>query len=215
MYWRSGTTRAWVEQYLAILVARIAVRHRRLQRDLDRIASIWAGPAHLHYCIGGRGHWQVPATADAVAAVARHAGDPDVGVRHAIAAALGQAAPHVEAAMPALRVGITDADARVRMLTARALAHGLASPPLRAELLAACADPVWTVRWYAAAALAHLGDRDRAIEVLLASLPRPGLALDDWLGAAQRVEPNAALSEAIAWARSDLATTQALWSHVT
>lgn len=203
MYWSYETTRANVERYVDMLVARIAARPRRLQRDLDLIASIWSGPPAATLCLGGRTHWQVPATADAVAAVAAHATDPVVGVRHAVAAALMHAAPHVDAALPALRTGLVDTDPRVRLLTARAIANGLAVPALRDLLVRAGVDVTWSVRWHAAVALDRLGAHDDATGILLASVPRPGLPLASWLDAARHIHPDAALIAVITRARID------------
>ncbi|WAS93279.1 hypothetical protein [Nannocystis punicea] len=110
-------------------------------------------------------------TADDVACVARFAVHPSSEVRRWVFQALRHATAHRERSAPVVRGGLVDFSPAVQIHAAVA-AHRLGlGEPLEAELLAALDSPTWTVRWYAAAALATTARRDRAAEVFAASYP--------------------------------------------
>jgi HEAT repeat protein len=198
--WRAGTTRDEVSARLAEALARIArPRPRKLQRDLDRIGMIWSPPEHLHTCLGGWVHWQVPARAEQMAAVVAHCRDPRPDVRRAVMVALAAATPHVPFAAEALVAGLRDPDRTVRINAARALASHPPWGPLRDHVLRALGDPLWTVRWYAAVAIAHYGDVATACVVLCSTVPDQEIWWHDaWLECATRIAaPSTELAAAI------------------
>jgi HEAT repeat protein len=151
------------------------------------LAGVWSPPERLHCSLGGTVHWQVPATALGVEEAARYVVDPRPGVRHAAVAALVNAGNHGQLAAASLRSALADEDARVRILAARAAAGLGLGQELRDELERTGADPVWTVRWYAARALLAV-DVDMACKLLESAAPRPGsAAVETWLGCARAV----------------------------
>lgn len=204
--WPSGTTREQVADRLAEALARIArPRPGKLQRDLDRIGMIWSPPAHLHTCLGGWVHWQIPAQADPILVVAAHYKDPRPDVRRAVMVALGAATPHVPFVAEALVAGLRDRDFSVRINAARALANHPPWAPLRPHVLRALADPLWTVRWHAAVAAAHYGDSATASVVMCATRPdREPWWHEAWLDLASRiVAPSPELQAAIHQRRAE------------
>jgi hypothetical protein len=174
---RWETTRELEVERHAKLVEHVRRRPkiRKLQRTLNELAGLWSGPEELHSCIGGFRHYQVRPDAAAVAAVAAHAEDDRLEIRRAVFAALAHAGTHGAEATPAARTGLGDTDPLVRLHAARAaVAFGLGET-LRDQLLTRLGDPVWSVRWLAARALAARGVNMSAVEAaLLGSRPRVG-----------------------------------------
>lgn len=179
------------EVRVARLLERLArpVPPRKLQHIVEQLAAFWRGPAHLHFCVGGRSYWQVLPTAHAVFGVAAHARARCVEVRRAVACALAAAASYSEIPAAGLLALLADEHALVRLPAAQAASTYPPCEALRIILLDRLADPVWTVRWYAAAAVGRLGELDRAAATLLASEPPPGRHHAAWVTAAQSVQP--------------------------
>lgn len=171
------------ERIIALLARRPAIR--KLQRALDAIAELWRPPAYLHTCFGGRVHWHVrPSSAD-VATVAGHHEDGRIEVRRAVLAALQHAAPHAHEARAAIALALDDDDVVLRILGARAARELDLGGALADALAQRLDDAVWTVRWHAAAALASMSTRVRAIDALLRSEPSTELARDEWSACAR------------------------------
>lgn len=172
---------------------------RKLQRAVDSIAELWSPPDHRFHSLGGRVHWRVRPTRDAVAVVARHCDDPRVGLRHAVIAALVHASPHGDVGSAAIARGLAEDDIRLRILAARAAAS-LALGDALAHLLAPrLVDPIWTVRWHAAAALARTAHRDAAIAALLRSEPRvQEFGGDHWTDCARAFADEPAVMQRVA-----------------
>ena len=191
MYWPLDTTREAVEAWAAYAIDRLGGRPRKAQYFLDRLAGVWSPPAKMVTCLGGSVHWQVAATSEGVGVVARLLDDASSAeIRHAAAAALVYAGDHGHRAAPAFRRRLVDDDVRVRILVARAAAALGLGEELRQDLDRAAADPIWTVRWYAAHALARV-DAERACDILTSSAPQPGGgAAGTWIEIA-RVLPHA------------------------
>lgn len=109
--------------------------------------------------------------ADDVAGVARFADHPSAEIRRWVFQALRHAAAHRERLAPVVRAGLIDRSPVVQIHAAVA-AHRLGlGELLAAELVAALASPTWTVRWYAAAALATTARREQAAEAFAAAFP--------------------------------------------
>jgi len=143
---------------------------RRLSRALQVIGLLWR--PSWRSCFKGTSHCQIRPTADDVAVVAAHGADARVEVRRAVLLALAHAAPHSDAAALAVQRGLADSDATVRIQAARAGAALGLGATLGKKLLERLEDPVWTVRWHAARALAATSSRAIALEALLGSQPR-------------------------------------------
>jgi hypothetical protein len=153
---------------------------RKLQSTLEAVGAIWSPPDHLGSMKGVK--WQVRPTADQVAAVAAHHASELVEVRRRVLVALQHATPHADQAARAARAGLMERDALLRISAARAAANLGLGHALFEPLVACLADPVWTVRWNAARALAPTDARPAAIDALLRSrLPRPETDHERWL----------------------------------
>lgn len=165
---------------------------RKLQRALDAIAELWGVDEHLRSCLKLRVSWRVQPSRDDVASVVAHHEDARVDVRRVVLVALGNAGPHGDVACPAIARGLADDDRRMRIVAARAAASLGLGEALVHVLAKHLADPIWTVRWYAAAALASTAVRSDALGVLLRSEPRASeWGLHQWTGCARafRDEP--------------------------
>jgi HEAT repeat protein len=211
---RAGTTREQEvdrhDRLIAALARRPAIA--KLQRSLDAVADLWSPPDHLHSCMGGRVHWRVQPPHEAVTIVAAHFDDPRADVRRAVLVALRYASPHGEQARAAIDAGLADPHACSRIAAARAAASLELGRALTEPLSRRLDDPTWTVRWYAAAALATTDLRPAAIDALLKSEPRASaheLLVDDWIACARPFEDSPAVAERIA-ARSVGAIDQPL-----
>lgn len=187
----SGTTRDDEAARHANLIRLLARRPpiRRLQRALESVADLWSGPDFLHWCLGGYVHWRVTPSADEIAIVASHHADARIPVRRAVFAALFRTGARAVEATAALRLGLEDADAQVRLLAARGVSGANHLGAFDDALLRRLDDGVWTVRWYAARGLAAGAHRERAHAVLLASRPvSESLSLDVWRECARSFE---------------------------
>jgi hypothetical protein len=125
----AGTTQDAEIQRHDRLIAALARRPplRRLQRALEDVGALWAPPEHFMTCLGGRVHWRVPPSAEAVAVVAAHHTSDLIRVRRAVLVALRHAGPHGQLAAGAVAAGLADPDSLVRLHAARTAA-ALAAP---------------------------------------------------------------------------------------
>ena len=178
---RAGTTLEDEQRRHARLIARLgAARPRRVQYTIDLLAELWSEPAYLHTCLGGYVHWQVRPSATDLQVVASFAADAAPAIRRATFAALQHAGDTAATLLATFDRGLGDPDAMVRLFAAR-IVHSLG---LGSELLDALAgrlcDPVWSVRWHAAAALAGTPAAGAARDALASSRPERGPALEVW-----------------------------------
>jgi hypothetical protein len=158
---------------------------RRLQYMLDRTTFAWLGERDrllnptLH----------VARTDALLRAILRWHHHEQPEIRERVFGALECAARQWDVpgkmAVPALRAGLRDEHARVRIRAARACRALTPLAELRAELEhAARTDAVYTVRWNAIAALAKRADAPPDLaELLLECEPRLGRHTLAWLGA--------------------------------
>lgn len=178
----------WDEDYerharlIALLRDRPASRAGKLQRRLHALEELWREilPGCFRRMVVHPRRGIVPGAAE-VECVARFAGHPSPAVRRCVLELMRHAKTHRALALPVVRAGLGDPELPVRLQAARAAWELGAGAALGPELLAALESPTWTLRWYAAAALAATPQRDRAAEVLAASFPAkvdaPGAAI--------------------------------------
>ena len=124
-----------------------------------------------------RGH--LPPQAALVRRVSCLARDTRPGVRQSAIRALAHAGAHAGIARPVLVDALQDPDPHTRLAAALSLACvplPVACAPVLQEALS---DPLWTVRWRVAQALARLGQEDVVEQVLIETFPKTGVA-PDW-----------------------------------
>ena len=159
------------------------------QGDLLEIAQAWTPldprPAARR--------WKpfVEPTAENVAVVAACVFDPVPETRRAAIGALTRAAAQRAHALEALIFALRDEVPLVRLGAVDALRVLRLGAEAAAALREALADPVWTVRWNAAAALAGTGAAEAALLALEVSAPSSLRALHGWLPALREFGPAA------------------------
>jgi hypothetical protein len=147
----------------------------KLQSRLERIERLWR-PVQAAYTIRDvieprRG---VAPNAEHVALVAGFRAHACREVRQRVVNALRHARTHSDIVLPVLRGALRDGDLLVQSAGARAAYEMRLGVELTAELLKAIDAPTWTIRVYAAAALASTPHLERAAETFFASSPARG-----------------------------------------
>lgn len=163
---------------------------RRLQSALCAACELWAPPEHMSSIRFV--HHQVRPTSRDVEVVAAHYAGSTRDEKRAVLAALQHATPHFAEAWPAVELALAEPDALLRLAAARAAAALCAerAPDEHGQrcLAPLLDDPIWTVRWHVAAALANTSLRPGAVLAMRKSRPSSQGRLEVWTALSQQLK---------------------------
>jgi hypothetical protein len=159
----------------------------KAQQTVDKIAGLWSGRDGTKSMRGVR----VLPTPEAVRCVAKLVRHQPPAVRAAVFSALDYTREVVAEASDEIILGLRDETPAVRITAARLLIWIRPSEPLVVAVRETLADPVWSLRWLAIRALAtwKAAPSEELAAALLSAVPTTLKHVDDWLYAADAVDP--------------------------
>lgn len=146
---------------------------RKRQHWIEEIGLLWQKPLYHWVKVPSRRyrHQAIP-TEQVVRLVASFINDVHPPTRLAVISALGQSGEFVRFGISAIMEGLQDTHFAVRLNAYRVAFELKLEHELPLELIEkGLNDPLWTVRWYAAALLANTDKRNHAYNILQAHRP--------------------------------------------